>query len=112
MSLIRAAAEHIIVYGQSLGSGPTLHLAVQHRVRGVVLHRSRSAAPRAVPRPHRGAPFVHSAIMSGLRVIREQASTRFFDIFPNIDLVCGGAAACAVPTSSVCTCVRSHRCAR
>jgi pimeloyl-ACP methyl ester carboxylesterase len=57
----------IIVYGQSIGSGPTLHLARNRRCNGVV---------------------VHSGIMSALRVIQPaQQSTRWFDIFPNVDLV-------------------------
>lgn len=58
--------ENIILYGQSLGSGPTCHLAALHRVAGVVLH---------------------AGLMSGLRVIKETPKTRFFDIFANVDLV-------------------------
>jgi len=54
----------IILYGQSLGSGTTVHLGKQHRVLGVILH---------------------SGMMSGLRVIKEVKSTKWFDIFPNID---------------------------
>lgn len=58
--------EQIILYGQSLGSGPTAHLAAKHRVAGVVLH---------------------AGLMSGLRVIKETDKTRFFDIFANVDLI-------------------------
>ncbi|GAB5372602.1 hypothetical protein AAMO2058_001679200 [Amorphochlora amoebiformis] len=55
----------IILYGQSLGTGPTLHLAKKHKVKGVV---------------------VHSGIMSALRVIRPYMEhTYWFDVFPNID---------------------------
>lgn len=57
----------IIVYGQSLGSGPTLHLSRKRRVNGVV---------------------IHSGIMSALRVLHPQLdTTRWFDIYPNIDLI-------------------------
>jgi len=56
--------EQIIVYGQSLGSGPSLHLAMGFPVLGVVLH---------------------SGMMSGLRVIRDVKKSHWFDIFPNID---------------------------
>ncbi len=58
--------EQIVLYGQSLGSGPTLHLAAKFPVRGVVLH---------------------SGLTSGLRVIRNVESTHWFDIFPNIDVI-------------------------
>lgn len=53
--------EDIILYGQSVGSGPTLHLASRlHRLRGVVLH---------------------SAILSGIRVLYNVKLTFWFDIF-------------------------------
>lgn len=53
--------EDVILYGQSVGSGPTLHLASRlPRLRGVVLH---------------------SAILSGIRVIYNVKLTFWFDIF-------------------------------
>jgi len=53
--------EDLIVYGQSVGSGPTLHLASRlQRLRGVVLH---------------------SAILSGIRVLYPVKMTFWFDIF-------------------------------
>lgn len=53
--------EDIILYGQSVGSGPTLHLAARlPRLRGVVLH---------------------SAILSGLRVLCHVNCTLCFDIY-------------------------------
>jgi pimeloyl-ACP methyl ester carboxylesterase len=53
--------EDIILYGQSVGSGPTLHLASRlPRLRGVVLH---------------------SAILSGLRVVCHVNFTFCFDIY-------------------------------
>ncbi|XP_071909157.1 uncharacterized protein [Coffea arabica] len=59
--------EDIILYGQSVGSGPTLHLASrQHRLRAVVLH---------------------SAILSGIRVLYNVKMTFWFDIFKNIDKI-------------------------
>lgn len=59
--------EDLILYGQSVGSGPTLHLASRlPRLRGVVLH---------------------SAILSGIRVLYPVKMTFWFDIFKNIDKV-------------------------
>ncbi|KAF3488470.1 hypothetical protein F2Q69_00057780, partial [Brassica cretica] len=53
--------EEIILYGQSVGSGPTLHMASRlKRLRGVVLH---------------------SAILSGIRVLYPVKMTLWFDIF-------------------------------
>uniref|UniRef100_A0A803QSE0 Uncharacterized protein n=1 Tax=Cannabis sativa TaxID=3483 RepID=A0A803QSE0_CANSA len=57
--------EDLILYGQSVGSGPTLHLAAKlPRLRGVVLH---------------------SAILSGLRVLCHVNFTFCFDIYKNIN---------------------------
>ncbi|KAE9596913.1 hypothetical protein Lal_00007846 [Lupinus albus] len=59
--------EDIILYGQSVGSGPTLHLAAKlPRLRGVVLH---------------------SAILSGLRVLCHVNFTFCFDIYKNINKI-------------------------
>ncbi|KAG8384561.1 hypothetical protein BUALT_Bualt04G0130600 [Buddleja alternifolia] len=59
--------EDIILYGQSVGSGPTLDLASRlSRLRAVVLH---------------------SPIMSGLRVMYPVKHTYWFDIFKNIDKI-------------------------
>ncbi|XP_074271936.1 uncharacterized protein LOC141595886 [Silene latifolia] len=59
--------EDLILYGQSVGSGPTLHLASRMtRLRGVVLH---------------------SAILSGIRVLYPVKMTLWCDIFKNIDKI-------------------------
>lgn len=59
--------EDLILYGQSVGSGPTLHLASRlQKLRGVVLH---------------------SAILSGIRVLYPVKMTFWFDIFKNIDKI-------------------------
>ncbi|BAT99660.1 hypothetical protein LR48_Vigan06g081600 [Vigna angularis] len=59
--------EDLILYGQSVGSGPTLHLASKlPRLRGVVLH---------------------SGILSGLRVLCHVKFTFCFDIYKNINKV-------------------------
>mmetsp|Transcript_1607 Transcript_1607/g.5482 ORF Transcript_1607/g.5482 Transcript_1607/m.5482 type:complete len:391 (-) Transcript_1607:294-1466(-) len=63
-------SEHIIVYGQSVGCGPAMHLASQHQVGGAILH---------------------SPMLSGIKVIDPQpdASCRpsciwhCFDFYPN-----------------------------
>uniref|UniRef100_A0A2P2JER2 Protein ABHD17B n=1 Tax=Rhizophora mucronata TaxID=61149 RepID=A0A2P2JER2_RHIMU len=60
-----AKEEDIILYGQSVGSGPTLDLATRlPRLRAVVLH---------------------SPIASGLRVMYPVKRTYWFDIYKNID---------------------------
>ncbi|KAK1359639.1 Alpha/beta hydrolase domain-containing protein 17B [Heracleum sosnowskyi] len=62
-----AKQENIILYGQSLGSGPTLDLAARlPQLRGVVLH---------------------SALLSGLRVMYPVRRTYWFDIYKNIDKI-------------------------
>ncbi|KAL3525809.1 hypothetical protein ACH5RR_014181 [Cinchona calisaya] len=62
-----AKEEDIILYGQSVGSGPTLDLASRlSRLRAVVLH---------------------SPIMSGLRVMYPVKRTYWFDIYKNIDKI-------------------------
>ncbi|GER35849.1 alpha/beta-Hydrolases superfamily protein, partial [Striga asiatica] len=59
--------EDVILYGQSVGSGPTLHLASRFpRLRAIVLH---------------------SAILSGIRVLYNVKMTFWFDIFKNIDKI-------------------------
>ncbi|XP_057445575.1 uncharacterized protein LOC130737745 [Lotus japonicus] len=59
--------EKLILYGQSVGSGPTLDLASRvPELRGVVLH---------------------SPILSGLRVLYPVKRTYWFDIFKNIDKI-------------------------
>ncbi|KAL5656053.1 hypothetical protein ACJX0J_035372, partial [Zea mays] len=61
------ADEDIILYGQSVGSGPTIDLA------------SRLPDLRAV--------VLHSPILSGLRVIYPVKRTFWFDIYKNIDKI-------------------------
>ncbi|CAN8256330.1 unnamed protein product [Cochlearia groenlandica] len=62
-----AKQEDVILYGQSVGSGPTLDLASRlPRLRAVVLH---------------------SPILSGLRVMYPVKKTYWFDIYKNIDKI-------------------------
>ncbi|CAN1845716.1 Alpha/beta hydrolase domain-containing protein 17C [Linum perenne] len=62
-----ARQENIILYGQSVGSGPTLDLAARlPRLRAVVLH---------------------SPILSGLRVMYPVKRSYWFDIYKNIDKI-------------------------
>lgn len=59
--------EDIILYGQSVGSGPTVDLAARlPRLRAVVLH---------------------SPILSGLRVMYPVKHTYWFDIYKNVDKI-------------------------
>ena len=62
-----ASEENIILYGQSVGSGPTLDLASRL--------------------PHLRAVVLHSPISSGLRVMYPVKHTYWFDIYKNIDKV-------------------------
>ncbi|KAJ7545248.1 hypothetical protein O6H91_09G112300 [Diphasiastrum complanatum] len=62
-----AQQEDIILYGQSVGSGPTIELAARlPRLRAVVLH---------------------SPILSGIRVMYPVKHTYWFDIYKNIDKI-------------------------
>jgi len=56
----------IVGYGQSLGSGVIAHLAVNRKLKGLVLH---------------------SPLMSGLRLVQDVKRTLWFDIYPVVDLV-------------------------
>ncbi|XP_057523574.1 uncharacterized protein LOC130803479 [Amaranthus tricolor] len=59
--------EQLILYGQSVGSGPTVDLAARTpNLRGVVLH---------------------SPILSGVRVLYSVKKTYWFDIYKNIDKI-------------------------
>ncbi|KAF5748007.1 Alpha/beta-Hydrolases superfamily protein isoform 1 [Tripterygium wilfordii] len=60
--------EQLILYGQSVGSGPTVDLA------------SRLPDLRAV--------VLHSPILSGMRVLYPLKRTFWFDIYKNIDKIC------------------------
>ncbi|KAK9106226.1 hypothetical protein Scep_023070 [Stephania cephalantha] len=66
--------EEIILYGQSVGSGPTLDLA-SHL-------------------PNLRAVVLHSPILSGLRVLYPVKRTYWFDIYKNIDKI--GKVSCPV----------------
>lgn len=59
--------EDVILYGQSVGSGPTLDLATRL--------------------PNLRAVVLHSPIMSGLRVMYPVKRTYWFDIYKNIDKI-------------------------
>lgn len=61
--IVKKPEKEIILYGQSVGSGPTCYLARRQPVAGVILH----------------SPF-----LSGLRVITPSRLLACFDIFPNI----------------------------
>ncbi|CAD8061565.1 unnamed protein product [Paramecium sonneborni] len=58
---------NIIIYGYSIGSGPSTNLASRHNVGGLI---------------------IHSGLSSGLRVIDPNIKqTSYYDIFPNIDYI-------------------------
>lgn len=59
--------ENIIIYGQSIGTVPSVDIATRHQV---------------------GAVILHSPLMSGMRVAFPNTKrTWFFDVFPSIDKV-------------------------
>ncbi|KAJ8458435.1 hypothetical protein OPV22_031361 [Ensete ventricosum] len=62
-----AKDEEIVLYGQSVGSGPTVNLAARL--------------------PHLRAVVLHSPILSGLRVMYPVKRTYWFDIYKNIDKI-------------------------
>ncbi|CAH2078043.1 unnamed protein product [Thlaspi arvense] len=62
-----AKQENIILYGQSVGSGPTVDLAARL--------------------PRLKASILHSPILSGLRVMYPVKRTYWFDIYKNIDKI-------------------------
>ena len=66
--LVTDPGRELILYGQSVGSGPSCYLAPLRPVAGVVLH---------------------SPIMSGLRVLTDSRALACFDIFPNINRIRG-----------------------
>ena len=61
---LNVSANRIILYGRSIGSGPSSYLSEKYEVAGVILH---------------------SPIMSALRVVFNLRFTLPFDKFPNID---------------------------
>lgn len=64
--LVTDPGAEIILYGQSVGSGPSTYLASKKPVAGLVLH---------------------SPIMSGLRVVTQSRLLGCCDIFPNIQRI-------------------------
>lgn len=64
--LVKDPAKEVILYGQSVGSGPSTYLASKRPIAGLVLH---------------------SPIMSGLRVVMKSRLLCCCDIFPNINRI-------------------------
>jgi len=58
--------ENVIVYGESVGSGPSCHLSSKKIVGGLILH----------------CPFT-----SGMRVLTQSRALACLDVFPNIDRI-------------------------
>lgn len=64
--IVENPERQLILYGQSVGSGPSTYLAIRKPVAGLVLH---------------------SPILSGLRVLTASRALACFDIFPNINRI-------------------------
>lgn len=60
----------LILYGQSVGSGPSVFMATKH------------GAPGAA------GLILHSPISSGLRVVTQSSALRCLDIYPNLERIC------------------------
>jgi abhydrolase domain-containing protein 17 len=67
-NVVKDAGKELVLYGQSVGSGPSVYLASKKEtpVAGLVLH---------------------SPILSGLRVLTHNRLMSCFDIFPNVDRI-------------------------
>ncbi|KDO31213.1 hypothetical protein SPRG_03831 [Saprolegnia parasitica CBS 223.65] len=64
---LRYPAHKIILYGQSVGSGPSIYLAAKElKIRGLI---------------------VHSGLLSGMRVLTPSRALGCLDTFPNIDRI-------------------------
>eukprot|EP01101_Sappina_pedata_P000338 TRINITY_DN10362_c0_g1_i1.p1 TRINITY_DN10362_c0_g1~~TRINITY_DN10362_c0_g1_i1.p1 ORF type:complete len:298 (+),score=44.65 TRINITY_DN10362_c0_g1_i1:44-895(+) len=70
---------HIIIYGQSLGSGPTCYLAdlISRGIDPITME------PTTASNPEIGGVILHSAIESAIRVVSKALSYSGFDIFQN-----------------------------
>jgi len=69
--VLQIPPRQIVLYGQSLGSGPTTFLASKLTKDGVGY----------------GGLILHAPLASGLRVVAPVQETSWFDIYPNIDLI-------------------------
>eukprot|EP00611_Tribonema_gayanum_P001243 TRINITY_DN1091_c0_g1_i4.p1 TRINITY_DN1091_c0_g1~~TRINITY_DN1091_c0_g1_i4.p1 ORF type:complete len:276 (-),score=9.41 TRINITY_DN1091_c0_g1_i4:1091-1858(-) len=65
---------NVLLYGQSVGSGPTCYLASRERCAGVILH---------------------SPILSGMRVLTESRALGCLDVYPNIERIRKVSCGCA-----------------
>lgn len=95
-------ANHIIAYGQSVGSGPSCYLASGKSKREVEAHRTGKEGPETAPlvgssgmnccsaitesRDVAGV-VLHSPIMSGMRVLTMNRCLACCDIYPNLDFI-------------------------
>eukprot|EP00598_Pedospumella_elongata_P016688 CAMPEP_0185015372 /NCGR_PEP_ID=MMETSP1098-20130426/99803_1 /TAXON_ID=89044 /ORGANISM="Spumella elongata, Strain CCAP 955/1" /LENGTH=360 /DNA_ID=CAMNT_0027544495 /DNA_START=153 /DNA_END=1236 /DNA_ORIENTATION=- len=94
--LVSDPSKEIILYGQSVGSGPSCFLAPRKPIAGLVLHapimsglRVQQIRGYCAPRKPIAGLVLHAPIMSGLRVLTDSRLLCCFDIFPNIDRING-----------------------
>ena len=64
--IVTNPARELILYGQSVGSGPSCYLASNRAIAGLI---------------------IHSGILSGIRVLTQSRALACFDIYPNIDRI-------------------------
>lgn len=78
---LRIPAQNIVLYGRSLGSGPSCHLAAQT----ALLHKE-NAEYGAHDGPV-GGLILHAPFLSVFRVVADTGCTVYGDKFPNIDVL-------------------------
>lgn len=79
-SVLRIPARNIVLYGRSLGSGPSCHLAVKTGNRP----KDEEASPNDGPV---GGLILHAPFLSVYRVVIDTGCTLPGDKFPNVDLL-------------------------
>jgi pimeloyl-ACP methyl ester carboxylesterase len=78
---LRIPAQNIVLYGRSLGSGPSCHLAAQT----ALLHKE-NAEYGAHDGPV-GGLILHAPFLSVFRVVADTGCTVYGDKFPNVDVL-------------------------
>jgi abhydrolase domain-containing protein 17 len=80
---LNVPAQNIVLYGRSLGSGPSTHLAIQTAL------ASKKSSPEIYGCEDGpvGGLILHAPFLSVFRVVLDTGCTLYGDKFPNIDLI-------------------------
>lgn len=88
------SCKRVIAYGQSLGSGPTIHLSRTRRVSGAIIHAGLMSGLRVIQPPasppasstsHSSSPSSNPS--STPSNSSSSSKSHWFDIFPNVDWI-------------------------